>query len=792
MENTVNNVSTLEKHECCGCGSCFNKCPTHAITMEMDGEGFLYPVVDEEKCIQCGLCRAVCPSIHPSYHHEKEPKVYAAWAPDEIRRKSSAGGVFTLLAEKILEEGGIVCGAAFDENVKVVHICVDNKKDLEKLKGAKYVMSDTKKVYTEIEAALLQERKVLFTGSPCQVAGLYSFLGGDYDKLFTIDIMCTGETSPGLFEKYKEQVHAGREVASVKFRDKDKYGWRDSMTIKYKDAGIYQEAKENDPFYLYFSNHLAQRPFCDTCKFAKLPRQGDITLGDFNGIARFDRALDDERGTSVVTLNSEKGVGLYEQIQSGLAVSREVPLQFLLDRQLPFQRCERSNPNRTRFLDLVMNYGYSIEKAYDYCLKDKYDVAIYGLWWGSNYGSIMTYYSLYKVIDGMGKTVIMIDHPAFSPEHLIFHSHARVFAKQYYKAISPVYDTYEDLWKMNYKADAFVIGSDQVWNQGIAKTYHGGLFLKFVEDDKKKLSYAASFGHDRLFMNQAEIEESGRLLERFDAISVREDDGVRILEENFHIKGTQVVDPVFLAQREIYDEVEKTTKYHEDVPFLTAYILDPTPEKKKAILHVAKKLNLKPVVILDGFRNKLDGNLQKMNMPDEVLPDIDVQDWLYYIKNCDYFITDSCHGASFAIIYHRNFACIGNEQRGMARFYSLVNLFHLENHLIMNPLDLLEKEEMFEKIDYDAIEQILQSERARSYEWLETALNEPKIGNTYRDYTVVDNKGKEYSAVKLPPENPTKYHINEFYKKYVRKHINTDIEKKVKKVLYKLEDTDEE
>ena len=788
MNKTENNICTLEKHECCGCGSCYNKCPKDAISMQMDSEGFLYPVIDESKCIHCGLCRKVCPSINGIYEHKEEPKVYAAWGDRELRRKSSSGGLFTLCAEEILDEGGIICGAAYDKDVKVEHICVDNKKALDKLRGSKYVMSDTKRVYQEIADALSKGRKVLFTGCPCQVAGLYTFLGGDDENLTTIDLLCAGATSPGLFEKYKEQVHAGREVADVKFRDKEAYGWIASMSVKYKDAGFYQAARDNDPFYLYFLNNLGKRPFCDTCKFSRLPRQGDITLGDFWGVYKYDRALDDGRGTSVVTLNSEKGEKLYEKIQPRLKMSREVPLQFLLDRHQPFQHHKSNNPKRARFLDMVMNYGYSIEKAYDYTLKDKYDVAIYGLWWGSNYGSIMTYYSLYKVIDGMGKSVIMIDHPAFQPDHMIFHSHSREFAKKYYKAISPVYPTYTDLWQMNYKADAFVVGSDQVWNHGIAAPYQGGLFFKFVEDDKKKISYASSFGHDRIFMNDREKEEMAHLLQRFDAISVREDDAVRLLEENFGVRGTQVVDPVFLAERKIYDEIEATTRYHEDVPFLTAYILDPTPEKKQAILHVAKKMNLKPVVILDGFRNRLPGNMEKMDMPDEVLPDIEVQDWLYYIKNCDYFITDSCHGASFALIYHRNFACIGNEARGMSRFKSLVSLFNIEERLIVDPLDLMNKEELFGQIDYDTVEQVMQSERARSYQWLEKALNEPKIGNTYRAYTIVDNKGKEYSGVKLPPENPTKYHMNEFYKKYVRKHVSTDIEKKVKKVLYKLGD----
>ena len=346
MEERGKSICVLKKEECCGCGACYNRCPQNAIEMVMDEEGFLYPKVDFTKCNNCGLCQKMCPSISANYSNNKQPKVYAAWAADSIRKKSSSGGMFTLLAEWILSQGGLVCGAALDEDIKVQHILIDNKHDLEKLRGSKYVMSDTKKVYSEILGKLKEGRKVLFCGCPCQVAGMLTFLGKEYENLYTVDLLCAGGTSQGLFEKYKKEVHGKYEIKNIDFRNKKWFGWPASMVVEYKNGKIYKRARKDDIFYRYFLNNLAKRPFCETCKFSKLPRQGDLTLGDFWGIEKYKKGLDDGIGTSVVTINTEKGNGLFAQIESSIKMLEEIPLMFLLERGQPFQKYKRSNKNR--------------------------------------------------------------------------------------------------------------------------------------------------------------------------------------------------------------------------------------------------------------------------------------------------------------------------------------------------------------------------------------------------------------------------------------------------------------
>ena len=188
--------------------------------MQENNEGFLVPVLDADKCIDCGLCMKPCPSLQEKRDNAVEPQCYAAQASDDIRAISSSGGVFTPLAEQILERGGVVCGAAFREDWTVHHIIVDNKEELAKLRGSKYVQSDTEDCYKRIKALLKEGTWVLFSGTPCQVAGLYTYLGKEYDTLVTIDIFCHGAPSPGVWKRYLRENYEPGSIANINFRDK--------------------------------------------------------------------------------------------------------------------------------------------------------------------------------------------------------------------------------------------------------------------------------------------------------------------------------------------------------------------------------------------------------------------------------------------------------------------------------------------------------------------------------------------------------------------------------------------
>ena len=233
----MNNITSLSIDKCTGCGSCYNVCPVDAISMKHDIDGFLVPVIDKELCVLCGKCVSSCPVCNPIFNNNNDPECYAAMAQDEeLRMKSSSGGMFSLFAEEIFKRGGVVSGAAYDDNFLVEHIIIDKIEDLNKLRGSKYLQSDTKKVYRDIKNKLNAGQFALFCGCPCQVGALNTFLGKDYPNLLTIDLMCHGGPSPLLFKKYLAETYPGRELEHFSFRDKSVFGWSTEANAYFKDG----------------------------------------------------------------------------------------------------------------------------------------------------------------------------------------------------------------------------------------------------------------------------------------------------------------------------------------------------------------------------------------------------------------------------------------------------------------------------------------------------------------------------------------------------------------------------
>jgi NAD-dependent dihydropyrimidine dehydrogenase PreA subunit len=321
-------IEITQKEQCCGCSACVHICPKHSISFQEDKEGFLYPKVDLETCVDCGLCEKVCPIINQD--PEREPqKVYAAKNYDEsIRLKSSSGGVFTLLAEKIIGEGGVVFGARFNENWEVIHDYTDTIEGLEPFRGSKYVQSAIGESYKQAKSFLNAGRKVMFTGTPCQIAGLKKFLRKGYENLLTVDFVCHGVPSPLVWRMYlKEEI--GRQgkvehntglatnkdapvLTGVNFRDKS-HGWKKySVVLNFLKASAAGEVRsvlssvftDNDYMRAFLAN-LSLRPSCYNCP-AKAGKSGaDITIGDFWGIENILPDLNDDRGMSVLVNYSE-------------------------------------------------------------------------------------------------------------------------------------------------------------------------------------------------------------------------------------------------------------------------------------------------------------------------------------------------------------------------------------------------------------------------------------------------------------------------------------------------------
>lgn len=342
-------IEIKEKAQCCGCSACFNICPKNAIIMKEDDKGFKYPFIDKDKCINCKLCEKVCPIIN-SEKIKNEPKAYACInKDDEVRRESSSGGIFTLLAEEIIELHGIVFGAAFDENFNVTHIGVDNKENLKKLRGSKYLQSDIGESYRQAKENLLKGKYVLYTGTPCQIEGLKSYLQNDYENLFTQDIICHGVPSKKVWQSYLKysKKEENEKIKSVNFRNK-KDSWENyALNIEY--SNYHYNKNHNDDLYMKaFLQDVTLRDSCYRCSFKKYNRISDVTLADFWGISKINPSLNDHKGISLVIINSEKGKKLLEKIKNKCIIE-ETNMDEAIKYNKAFITSARINQNRENF-----------------------------------------------------------------------------------------------------------------------------------------------------------------------------------------------------------------------------------------------------------------------------------------------------------------------------------------------------------------------------------------------------------------------------------------------------------
>lgn len=308
---------------CTGCSACVSICPKGCLIMKKDQNGFFIPkLLHQKKCVNCGQCENVCPVLKQKNMPEQDTQVFAAYvASQEIREESSSGGIFTLLAELTLAARGVVYGAAYQEDFSVQHIAVTMPDELHKLRGAKYVQSDMGNIFTIIQAQLNDGQEVLFSGTPCQVAGLKSFLRKEYSNLVCVDFICHGIPSPVAWENYVQyrSIKDSEGSLPVKINLRSKHtGWSNyqySNLYEYENGFKYSAKSDSDLFMKLFVGDYINRGSCSTCKFKGYNRNSDLTLGDFWGIWEFDSDMDDNRGTSLVMLHSQKARDLMNRIE---------------------------------------------------------------------------------------------------------------------------------------------------------------------------------------------------------------------------------------------------------------------------------------------------------------------------------------------------------------------------------------------------------------------------------------------------------------------------------------------
>lgn len=346
-------IEIKKASNCCGCGVCSQVCPKQCIKMEYDREGFAYPVVNKDTCINCNQCKKSCPILNSAKEKTIIQEVYAAYYMDEeVRLSSSSGGIFTAIAEAVIDDGGIVFGASFDRDWSVKHISVESKKDISLLRGSKYTQSRIETCYQEAKMALEGKRPVLWSGTGCQIAGLKCFLGKDYPNLLTVDILCHGVPSTKLWKQYlsEKENQFNSSVKKVFFRNKD-YGWKNfSLKMEFSNGEEYNTSFKNDVYMQLFLNNICLRPSCHDCKFKTVNSYADITLGDCWGIDKWLPEMDDDRGVSVVIIHTNKGNAAFQQIQRSV-ILRKAELQQVY--QSMMYDSVNAHPHRKRFFDAL-------------------------------------------------------------------------------------------------------------------------------------------------------------------------------------------------------------------------------------------------------------------------------------------------------------------------------------------------------------------------------------------------------------------------------------------------------
>ena len=323
------------KSQCTGCTACVSICPCHCIQMQKDDAGFQFPeMIEQSACIGCGACERSCPVMsNKGFDSDLSEVAYAAFSKNDLLRMgSSSGGIFSELADVVLQSAGLICGAEYDVEGAVKHICVDNKMELWKLRGAKYSQSILGDSFQILKKQLDSGRKVLFSGTPCQVAGLKSFLKRDYDNLICVDFVCHGVPSPMVWEKYikyrAQNDNGGVAASHINLRNKES-GWSKysySVEFTYSDNNRYLCENGADPFMRLFVGDYILREACSDCHFKGYSRVSDITLGDFWGIWDVCPEMDDNKGTSLVLLHSQKGKQLFQSVSDRMEV-QEVSLE---------------------------------------------------------------------------------------------------------------------------------------------------------------------------------------------------------------------------------------------------------------------------------------------------------------------------------------------------------------------------------------------------------------------------------------------------------------------------------
>lgn len=693
-------MKICDLNDCTGCSACANACPVHAITMKKNNEGFLYPHVDEKKCIKCNLCQRTCPMNKFDFNNTETPKCFAVMANDDLRKNSSSGAFFPVLATYVINNGGVVCGAVFDDNMQLHHDFAETVDDLEKMKGSKYLQSKIGDAYSRIKEFLESGRLVLFTGTPCQCAGLHNFLNKQYDNLIIADLICHGVPSQSVYDNYLQSEFAGQKVLNTNFRDK-KDGWGNGFitTTTITTTNVRSLHDEEDSYMQAFFANISLRNSCYHCKFARMPRASDFTMADFWGISK---EMDDHKGTSCILLNTPLAEQVFDKIKSSFKKIKEYPSAFAVSCQPHLKHSVAKHPARKDFFSDLGKM--SLRENIEHNICSKKNVALLNFSCGNeNFGALLTSVALNMYVNSIGYNAQNIDY--FRNQPWIIEQPDNPFFDAFrdkYLPRTKRYNFGNNLSDLNEYFQTFVVGSDQVFRQHLTRGEEEVFLLSFANPDKKIMSYAASFGTDNLdAMDEESKQKYKHFLSLFDAISVRESSGVDICH-NMGLSAIQVIDPVFLIERQKWIDIANTSGLKQTQNEIIYYTINEQLEQDIENFIVKHKQKLK----YNSVRN--------------ITYNTSVEEWLCRIKDCKLFVTDSFHGVCFAIIFNVPFVCINPNIMTSPRMKSLLDLLKIDGHLYssFDDVDVTKLPD----IKYDIINATIDQERKKSADFLQREL----------------------------------------------------------------------
>jgi len=706
---TVHEGLRLEDQTCVGCCSCCNICPVNAIKMDLDEQGFSVFSIDRFICISCGECAEVCPQINPVFDNDHEPQCYSVKSNDPALGEYLFGGALSLLCNSIVSKGGFVCGPIFDLDMNVVFKITDNISELKGMQETRYAPNDMGNVHKMIREKLNLNRPVMFIGRPCQVAGIRNFVGKN-KNLITVDLLCEGLPSKGLYRQYLKEISDGKEIKNMQFHLPGHP--IESTLIKFKDGS--EKIQPKDPYVNAFLNDLIKYDTCAECIYADTPRTGDISIGDLRKTDANDAELPQNIGC--VILNNSIGKTLFDRSIKNAADCTDIPLPLLMqDKRL---QQTRPHPPAQKRLFFMLSRKQSLLKSIEYALEQKYDVGITGFWRVQNYGGVLTYYALYKLILDLGLEPLMLEARYKVEEGAVPSSSPLLGTKYPFYHISRYYTNLNDEKELNNRVSRFVVGSDQVWNKSlIRQTTLECYALDFVTDPNKRVSIASSFGVDRLEGTENEQKRFIDLLKKFNSVSVRENGGVELCKK-YGIDAVRLLDPVMLCDNKHYMDMIASSEAQLPTNYAFYYLGNIMSTKLEVI---AEKMGYGVIKI----RRKLEDSNVIPNTPITQIGT--VENWVKCIYNSSFVVSDSYHATVFAILFRKPFVLFyGNMSGGPRtdRFATLLDTFGLNDRMYKS-IEEISFENIMKPIDYDRVHKILEQERKRSMDWLREALLDP-------------------------------------------------------------------